>query len=149
MAVSDPVAEARKRRMADSAAKAGQTLDVNAQRRTAQIAATRPAALEAQAAQNLRALDTGQSMQSLNDRVADQVMQQTEPDPETQPRQYMQRLSERIVEMEKQAKEVEKSGTGNQAAADTYRKVAEILRTRLRTLQNKMIGSAPSPTGGR
>jgi hypothetical protein len=108
------------------------------------VQATRQAAMEANTARNLKAaLDTQHQgkMQSLNDQVADHIMKSTEPDPDTQPQLYMDRLSERIVDMEKQAKAVQKSGTGNQGAYLTYMKVAEILKQRLHALQSKAVGA--------
>jgi hypothetical protein len=112
------------------------------------VAATRQAALEAQTKQNLQKLgsDHAEAMESLNDRIADHVIKQLreqevkEIDPDTDPEGHMQELATRIKEMENKAKSVDKSGTGNVGAMNTYLQVADILKKRLHRMQSQDAG---------
>lgn len=102
------------------------------------LAATRDAAMEANVAQNLRALSSGEEMQSLNDRLADMIMRQTMT-PKRLRKKQSEELVARIQEMDKEAELVQESGTGNMKAYNTYMQVANILRERLRKLQTESI----------
>jgi uncharacterized protein involved in exopolysaccharide biosynthesis len=119
--------------------------------RAKQVAATRQAAMEANTAQNLKAATTGQGpVKSLNDQVADQLLQHLRTrdlknlDPVANRGEYMDELGNRIIEMEKQAQAVKKSGTGNMGAFNTYIQVANILKARLHAMQSQDVGAAPA-----
>jgi hypothetical protein len=130
----------------DSAGGGQQSQDVSALSDQAKrIESTRQAAMQANAAQNLKAATGGGGdIKALNDKVADAVMQHRalkDLDPVTNRSEYMLRLGEEIVGMEKKAKEVEKSKTGNTRAMDTYAQVAAILRRRLHAMQSEDTGA--------
>jgi hypothetical protein len=134
----------------DSAGGGQQSQDVSALSDQAKrIESTRQAAMQANAAQNLKAATGGGGdIKALNDKVADAVMQHRalkDLDPVTNRSEYMLRLGEEIVGMEKKAKEVEKSKTGNTRAMDTYAQVAAILRRRLHAMQSEDTGAQPQP----
>ena len=109
------------------------------------VAETRDAAVEANATKNLGLMEAGNAdqMQSLDEQAADQIMAQFRS-PEHKNRMQLQEeakeFGNRIKEMEKLAKDVEASGTGNTKAYDTYMQVADILRKKLRNLQTQAVG---------
>lgn len=111
------------------------------------VAETRQAAVEANAARNLKTLQAGQAARakSLNDQAADFVMKSLKPDPDKNPAGYKTDLEIRIADMETKAKEAKKSK--NVTAEQTYMQVAEILRKRLHGMQNaEMQIDAGEPT---
>ena len=120
-----------------------------------QVAATRQAAVQANAQQGLQAATGGggQVPPSLNDQIAHHLLHVKtlqDLDPVANREEYMNKVSEMIEEMEKKAKGVEKSKTGNVAAAQTYQQVAQILKQRLRKMQNEDAGTPsqnPGPGG--
>ena len=110
------------------------------------VATTRPAAIEANAAQNLKALDSQKAaeMKSLNEQAAEQVLNRFR-NSDQQLRAKINELSTRIQEMQKHAKDIEKSGTGNTVARDTYLKVAALLQQQLNALHTQNIGGTEEP----
>lgn len=99
-----------------------------------QIAATRPAAMEAQTAQNLQSAFGPGEIQALNHKIASHLMRDVEIDPDD-PRGYLQAGASRIAEMKKLSESAKKSG--NQAAAATYDQVAGVLSQHLNDLHGK------------
>jgi len=114
------------------------------------IANTRKAAVEANAAKNLKMLGEGQAMRakSLNDQAADFVMNMLKPNAERDPDGYMRDLELRIADMETKAKAVKASKSGNVEAEQTYQQVAEVLRKRLQAMQNDQMQATSQPAGG-
>lgn len=114
------------------------------------IQATRQAAVQANAQQGLKAATGGggQVPPSLNDQIAHHLLHVKtiqDLDPVANRGEYMNKLSEMIMEMEDKAKDVEKSKTGNIGAAQTYRQVAQILKTRLHNMQSQDAGTPQNP----
>lgn len=103
-----------------------------------QVAATRQAAMQQNAAAGLKAATGGggQVPPSLNDQIADHIMGLMKS-----PREQMSDLTDKIMELEKQAKDVEKSGTGNVTAQNAYLQVAAVLKARLHALQGQQTGT--------
>lgn len=136
-------------------------LSNKAKEQAARIAATRRPAMEANAAQGLKAATgDGKMPLSLSDQAADRLIgalrqkELKDLDPTANRGEYMLTLGEKIVEMEKKAKDVEKSGTGNVVAMNAYTQVANILKQRLRNMQTEDVGGVatqpattqPTPT---
>ena len=103
-----------------------------------QVEATRAAAVQANAAAGLKAaFGDGQMPQPLDHQIADHVSGLIED-----PKEKMVRLGEQIADLEKQAKDIEKSGTGNIAAMNAYLQVAQVLKARLHGMQSEQTGLA-------
>jgi hypothetical protein len=109
------------------------------------VAETRQAAVEANAAQNLKIFrDQAQGeMKALSARYADQVMAKMHIEDlnPTDSRKYIGQLTERISELQKLVKGIDKSGTGNVVAKNTYAQVIRLLQDRVNGLQNNLIGA--------
>jgi hypothetical protein len=103
-------------------------------KRAAAVAATRQAAIVANAQQGLQ----GQPTKPLDEMVADHIMSQTTPDPETQPNQYVQHVLARIDSLKKEQDIAKKSK--NVQAVQTYQQVMDILHKRAMDVQNKLAG---------
>jgi len=112
---------------------------------TKKLEETRDAAVEANAAQNLKKAFSDEQtsqMKSLNDQAADQVMQQFRSPGHKRRKEIeteVEELAERAKDMDELAKGVKESGTGNTKAYNTYMQVADILRKRLHALQTEGI----------
>ena len=109
-----------------------------------QVAATRPAAMDANTQQNLKAaLDEKHAgtIKSLKEQAADQVMDHLKPDPKKNPQEYMDALSDRIAEIQKQIKLTKTSG--NMVAYNTYMQVNDLLKQRLANMQGQLLMGGP------
>jgi hypothetical protein len=116
-------------------------------KKAAAVAATRQAALQAQTQQNLQAAQSGGDIQSLGDKIADHVLAQTTPDPEAHPHQYIQYVTDRIGNLEKELALAKKSK--NVKAVQAYEQVIDILHQRAMGIQNKLAArmtAAPAAT---
>jgi hypothetical protein len=120
------------------------------------IEATRPAAVQANAAQGLKAATGGGGKvpPPLDHQVAGAILQhlrrqdQTEIDPVGNRQEYMLELSQRITEMEKKAADVKKSGTSNVVAQNTYTQIAALLKKSLYAMQSEDVGAPSAEQAG-
>jgi Pyruvate/2-oxoacid:ferredoxin oxidoreductase gamma subunit len=101
---------------------------------------TRRAAVEANAQRNLQIAQQQHQaqMQALDEQAADQIMLKSYKE---DPAEYARMITKRIADMEKQAADVKASPTGNTAAAGTFTQVAELLKRRLKRLQDQAAGT--------
>lgn len=82
---------------------------------------------------NFRRVEKGEKPRSVRQYEADNLMRQIET-----AQQKIRRYQAKAAELREKAAEVERSGTGNTGAADTYRKAAEEYLARVRDLQAQL-----------
>ena len=105
-------------------------------KKAAQVAATRQAAVQGNAQQNLQRVQQGQPAKSLGDMIADHVMSQTDPDPEKEPQRYLTYASGRIADL--MAEQATAKKLKNQKAVQSYDQVIGILQGRMKGVQDKL-----------
>ena len=105
-------------------------------KKAAAVAATRQAAVQANAGQNLQRVQQGQPTKSLGDMIADHVMSQTDPDPDQEPHRYLTYAASRIADLMKEQGTAKK--LKNQKAVQSYDQVIGILQQRMKGVQDKL-----------
>ena len=114
--------------------------------KAARVAATRQAAVQGNAQQNLQRVQQGQPTKSLSQLIADHVMSQTDPDPEKEPQRYLDYASDRIADLMKEQATARK--LKNQKAVQSYDQVIGILQGRMKGVQDKLTARMTAAPGG-